>query len=63
MSKPIVKYTDLQGDPGTWGKAFLVPVDHPQAHLNGKIVLTSGVEKFEKSTGRIETRNTIYMPQ
>lgn len=58
-----MKYTDLQGDPKEFGKAFLIPVDHPRADLNGKIVLTSGIEKFDKTSGRIETRNTIYMPQ
>jgi hypothetical protein len=56
-----VKYTDLQGV--GFGKAFLIPVDHPNERLNGKIVMTSGIEKFDEATGRIETRNTIYMPQ
>lgn len=48
--------------------AWLMPVDHPN-HLEGhdvsnrEPVRTSKVLSHDETTGRIETANTIYMPE
>jgi hypothetical protein len=46
------------------GGAFLQPVDHPDSAnvSNKEAVRTSRVLAHCKSTGRIETANTIYIP-
>lgn len=50
-----------------FGLAYLTPVDHPN-HLVGHAVsnnvqvVTSRVIEHDAETGRIETRNTIYVP-
>lgn len=68
MSKPTVHYT-----PGSLffltvgASCYLDPVDHPnhvegQHVTNTKTVRTSTVVAYDESTGRVETRNTIYVP-
>lgn len=64
MNKPVVCYTEASLH-GT--VCWLYPVDHPN-HLEGHRVSnnhparTSPVVASDLTTGRIETRNTIYMP-
>ena len=65
MTKPIVHY---RGEAHfLFGLAYLTPVDHPN-HLvghdvsNNVQVATSRVIEHDINTGRIETRNTIYIP-
>lgn len=48
--------------------ARLYPVDHRnhvpgQSVSNTKAVYTSGIVSWDEATGRIETQNTVYMPQ
>lgn len=65
MSKPVVTYTEATVVYGTM--CWLKPVDHPN-HLPGhsvsnlRMVKTSTVLSWDHKTGRIETKNTIYMP-
>lgn len=64
MKKPIVHYTQatVHGE-----RCWLKPVDHPN-HLPGHDVsneypvTTSSLVSCDHETGRIETKNTIYMP-
>lgn len=62
MNKPTVHYL---GTPiNLMNKAILHPVDHPD-HLNvsnTKEVVTSDVVSWCIESGRIETKNTIYIP-
>jgi len=64
VEKPIVHYI---GEAIKYqGRAVLMPVDHPN-HLKGhdvsneEVVTTSLVLSWED--GRIETKNTVYVPQ
>jgi hypothetical protein len=59
MSKPVVKYV---GDPYLAdGMVYGIrPIDHPRAELNGVLVHTSRVLRFDTENGEIETLNTIY---
>lgn len=65
-SKPTVKYSG-KATPFV-GCAVLRPVDHPN-HLAGHDasnehpVRTSRVISWDEETGRIETQNTIYVPE
>lgn len=47
------------------GKAWLTPVDHPDGThvVNLEPAMTSTVVSLEKGTGRLETKNTIYLPE
>ena len=57
--KPIYFYTSK--GPVTVGMGVtLLGVRHPT--LRGNIIWTSPVIKFTKSTGRIETLNSVYKP-
>lgn len=63
-TKPTVHYTEA----GLYAQTcWLKPIDHPN-HLdghdvsNGMPVRTSAVLSCDHTTGRIETKNTIYMP-
>lgn len=65
MNKPIVRYS---GQASVVAEhAFLLPLDHPN-HIEGhsvsncRVVRTSRVLEHDPQTGRIETKNTIYMP-
>lgn len=64
--KPIVHYKGAVSIED--GRAFLDPTDHPN-HLDGHnvsnaaLVRTSSIISHDRATGRIETRNTIYMPE
>lgn len=66
IDKPIVHYTEAMAI-GTKRSAFVKPVDHPN-HIEGhsisneKFVMTSLVVSLCERTGRIETKNTIYVP-
>jgi hypothetical protein len=61
--KPLVRYVGRaeRVDRGEHIAARLEPLDHPDARLNGEIIITSPVLKWEPD-GRITTRNTRYMP-
>ena len=67
MNKPIVHYKSPAIKNGI-DRALLYPVDHPN-HLDGhnisnnKQVLTSKIISWDEITGRIETQNTIYIPE
>jgi hypothetical protein len=63
--KPTVKYKKEEGVLFLLeGGAYLYPIDHPSEHVsNTKGVLTSQVMAHDKDTGRIETRNTVYLPE
>ena len=62
--KPIVHYTTLWNTPEKGYSAVLTVVDHPATHLNNfPCVHTSYVVSYDKETGVIETRNTIYKPK
>ena len=64
--KPTVHYKGSAVVIGS--RALLHPVDHPN-HLpdhrvsNTHEVWTSTVLEHDEATGRIETKNTIYMPE
>lgn len=66
MSKPAVRYAGKAEIVG--GHAWLYPLDHPN-HLEGhdvsnqKLVRTSMVVSVDDQTGRIETKNTTYLPE
>lgn len=60
--KPTVHYSALIGEVAVGSGAVLVPVDHPYTDLNGNIAYTSSVVAYDEVTGRLETRNTVYVP-
>jgi hypothetical protein len=45
--------------------ANLCPIDHPDQENvpSGRRACTSRVLSWDKATGRIETRNTVYIPE
>ena len=59
MSKPVVHYegSPYLADGMVYG---IKPIDHPRSELNGVLVHTSRVLKFDTETGEIETLNTLY---
>ena len=65
--KPVVRYRGT-ATAAIGRSAFLHPIDHPN-HLRGhdvsntRVVRTSAVIDFDAETGRIETMNTIYLPE
>lgn len=66
MTKPIVHYRGhaIKAEE----RARLTPLDHnhhiPEQRItNGFPVTTSRVLSWDKDTGRIETMNTIYLPE
>ena len=62
--KPIVHYTTLWNTPEKGYSAILTVVDHPAKYLNDcPWIYTSYVVSYDKKTGVIETRNTIYKPK
>lgn len=67
VNKPIVHYSWLRGAHVGY-PAHLTPIDHPN-HIEGhdvsntRMVSTSKVIAYDEITGRIETQNTIYMPE
>lgn len=71
MNKPIVHYrTDKAVEifrncgPNNGCCAMLYPLDHPSPSVSNLApVVTSDLVAFEVISGRIETQNTIYMPQ
>lgn len=61
--KPVVHYSVLWSDVEIGYSATLTPVNHPATYLNNyPCIYTSYVVSYDKETGRIETRNTIYLP-
>lgn len=62
MTKPIVHYSELHYcKVGLF--ALVEPVDHPSPVVsNSRVVRTSAVKSYDKSTGEFETRNTKYKP-
>jgi hypothetical protein len=63
LSKPRVKYSSLvYAEVGHC--ALLRPIDHPSYFVsNEKVARTSKVLSYNRDTGRIETENTVYIPQ
>ena len=65
MNKPTVRYKKdslifIRLDV----EAFLHPVDHYSPDVsNTQLVRTSQVRAYDKETGRLETQNTIYIPE
>lgn len=69
--KPIVRYEGRAEVPAIGASAWIIGViDHPN-HIEGhdvqngpgELIRTSRVEAYDPATGRIETRNTIYLPE
>jgi hypothetical protein len=64
--KPTVYY--IPPAQAAWGgRAWLVPVNHTnpidgQCARNWHGAYTSPVVSWDEKTGRIETRNTVYLP-
>lgn len=61
----VVRYADLSGDIAVGLSARLIPVNHPDAWLNGRWVWTSRVVVIESPAmdGPVfSTLNTLYMP-
>lgn len=64
--KPIVRY---EGEAHMFrGRALLTPIDHTnhvpgQGATNGELAETSMVIAHDPATGRIETKNTVYLPK
>lgn len=61
MNKPTVRYEGEAFVSRVGGSAFVKAVDHPSFPA-GSLVTTSAVVAHDPKTGRIETRNTVYMP-
>ena len=64
MEKKVVHYDRLAGVQQIGERVILIPVDHPDTVnvTNGRYATTSKVESWDITSGRIETRNTIYIP-
>lgn len=66
VTKPTVRYVGMVIAKVGQG-AILVPVEHPREGedgiRNGEAIRTSAVISIDDDTGRVETRNTIYLPQ
>ena len=67
MNKPIVHYRG-EAQPYYANTAILVPLDHPNhkpghSISNNHIARTSSIVNWNHETGRIETLNTIYVPE
>lgn len=64
IEKPVVHY--IGAAVRHEGRAFLYPVDHPN-HIEGHCVTNDRLVKTSKvvswNDGRIETKNTVYVPQ
>jgi hypothetical protein len=64
MDKPVVRYRGTARPLMVSGTAWLQPIDHPSAYIsNTKMVMTTKVLSWDEVTGRIETQNTIYLPE
>lgn len=66
MNKPTVKYK--QGSlvfNGLNKSAILFPINHPDTEnvSNQNPVWTSWVRAYDEASGRLETLNTIYIPE
>lgn len=67
MNKPIVHYRG-KAQPWHSNTALLFPIDHPNhkpghSISNNHIARTSSIVEWDRKTGRIETLNTIYVPE
>jgi len=63
MEKPTVHYVrdSLQW---AYNGVMLKPIDHTSPLVsNTRMARTSPVIAWDKETGRIETKNTIYIPE
>jgi hypothetical protein len=60
IDKPVVRYRGKALP--FMGSAFLKAVDHPR-FAEGTEVTTSSVQSWDEETGRIETLNTVYLPE
>lgn len=58
--KPIVQYIG-NAIPTEDDRAWLIPMDHPNAALNDRIICTSRVLHW-RNFGVLETLNTVYTP-
>lgn len=65
MTKKCVHYVGSPSAIFIGHPCFLFPVDHPDSErvTNLNMVRTSNVVSYDVSTGRIETENTIYIPE
>lgn len=64
VAKSVAIYKPTEGQFIKEGSCALITVvDHPtNAHLNGKEIITSAVERIG-NFGVFETKNTVYMPE
>lgn len=58
MRKPTVRCVHIGGFLTVGVPTSIIPIDHPQEDLNGRLCVTTAVEKIE-ALG-FETKNTIY---
>jgi len=65
MEKPTVRYhKNSLVFMGLNNSAYLLPIDHPSERVsNTCAVQTSNVISFDEATGRLETQNTVYIPE
>jgi hypothetical protein len=60
--KPVVRYRGMALPYRT--SALLESINHPTAHNGGlHVSITSKVLSWDRGTGRIETLNTVYLPE
>jgi hypothetical protein len=61
--KPTVRYKELIAFYGAGHSCILFPIDHYNSELvsNTKPIVTSAVVNYDPATGRLETRNTVYV--
>ena len=59
MNKPTVRCIHIGGFITEGVSTTVIPIDHPNDKLNGRLCVTSTVEKIE-ALG-FETKNTIYI--
>jgi len=60
--KPVVRYRGMALPYRT--SALLETIDHPtQRNGVGSVAITSKVLSWDRDTGRIETLNTVYLPE
>lgn len=62
--KRVVRYDKARGITVMGGRAFLHPLDHDSPLVsNTTVAMTSRVVAHDLQSGRIETENTVYIPE
>jgi hypothetical protein len=65
MSKKVVQYSAIHSPIHVGLSVTLTPVDHPDTYnvTNGMPAYTSDVVSYDETTGFIETKYTLYVPE